>query len=416
MKCGGLKSFVGMTILVVGLPLPAWSLGKVTWGAEFTFFNPQTNDRTGTNRTVKRMRQHLTVNQEARFRFKEDWFLKEADKEMDFDSVPSGPGKSIGKNVSPDEATSLSIGRFTSPFGWWFEWGLDDKVMEIKTMMELEEYEENEQAMQDAIFASANLEGLYAPAFLGGGHINLGMTAFKGNDLLFRNFVVDLFNHNELFLGVFNYDTHNGVSLSVQTERVKRAVAQVIKDFDGGAYTGKNAQERFAADLQDALDLEVDMFFEKWGTDDGMENRHNYFAVNFSHVVAGKPYSRVELKGVRAQWSMNQWIRQIRLLTKRLRMLETIKKPILLKFRIPVEKLNLKKHLLQPPVNPEDALRSFYMYVTESGEAWADHTDYLWLKWHSDGEVERFQRSAWFKFNENKMVKSIRRTCETRLR
>jgi hypothetical protein len=69
----------------------------------------------------------------------------------------------------------------------------------------------------------------------------------------------------------------------------------------------------------------------------------------------------------------------------------------------------MEKHLLQPPIDPQWALRTFYEYVTESGLEWKDHTDYLWPKWITDHEVELFESTRWFKDREAK------RNCESLL-
>jgi hypothetical protein len=52
--------------------------------------------------------------------------------------------------------------------------------------------------------------------------------------------------------------------------------------------------------------------------------------------------------------------------------------------------LSLQDRVLNPPVDPQQALQAFHQYVTESGLRWEDHQDYLWPRWISSGEVERF--------------------------
>jgi hypothetical protein len=388
----------------------AFALGPTYFGAEFTFFNPQTGNRVGTNRLVQRLRDHLVKNQLDGAKFIEDHYL---DEDVDYDSVPNG--EYAGRDVSPSEMTSLSTGRFTSPSGWWFEWGLDDGVVEIKTKpMTLEEFRQYQGDMQDAIFVSAANEGLWPPAFLGGGHINLSMSTFKGNDLLLRNFFVDFLNHNELFMGIFNYDTHNSASICVQSSTVQKQVRSVIGKFDAGGFQGiEHSQEKFLREIQAALNLTGDDCLTEWNKNEppgeDSSSRQTYFAVNFFHVVPNMPYSRIEIRAVRAQQSMDMWIRQIELFQKRLEYLEKIVKPIALKRRVPVEKIDIehKKHHLNPPIQAQEALRSFYIYVTESGLRWQNHRDYLWPAWIQAGEVERFENSRWFTEREGSCAKLL---------
>ncbi len=370
-----MRANVALFLLIVS-SVPAWSLGKVTFGAEFTFWDPVVgvmNDEDPkmrvpptSGKVIQRMRDHL------------------------IDGQPEGE-KFIERDPRPDHHNSR--GQFVSPHGWWFEWGYDDSVIEVNTIpADVDFYERFENDMQDAIFVSAANEGFYPALYLGGGHINLGLSAFDGNILLLRNFVVDhLFNHNELFLGIFNYDSHNAASIYLQTENIRNRVLAIIKDFDDGKYRNSiDGQKNFLRDIQTAMNSETDPCFVKWGTGG---TRQCYFGLNFVHYNEGDS-SRVEFRGVRAQASMRVWINQIRLIKKRLHYLEKFDKPIPIQQGVRVRKLNFSKkvnHLLNPPVNPQEALASFHRYVTESGEKWEDHRGYVWPNWESSGELKRFE-------------------------
>lgn len=357
----------------------SWALGPVQFGAEFTFTNIQTFDQTGMDRVVERMRQHLINDQPDGEKFIEE--------DIEGESVP------------PEQSNSLSHGRFTSPHGWWFEWGPDDGVIEAKTIpADVEFYRRIQGDMQDAIFVSAANEGFAPAPWLGGGHINLGTSVFRGNDLLLRNFLVDMINHNELFLGVFNHDTNNAASFCLQTRRVQRSVYKVIANFDRGRFTGEDSQLNFLKAMHQAMDLESGPCFEKWKSD---HYRWPYQGFNLSHV-SRENWSRIELRGVRPQLSMDMWVRQIDLIYHRLLFLEKIKQPLEIKWRVPVKKLDFVKaeHHLNPPVDPQLAMRSFYTYVTESGLRWVDHRDYLWPQWTWSGALAQFESSNWFKSRE----------------
>lgn len=390
---GILWALLGIVTLAPAMSL---ALGPVYWGTEFTFFNPNVPPgvKSGINRVVQRMRNHLVQNQPPGEQFTEELYI---DEDVDYDAVPNG--EYVGRDVSPNEATSLSIGKFSSPHGWSFEWGLDDGVIEIKMKNTLENYERFRTDMEDAIFSSARNEGLEPALYQGGGHINLGMQAFEGNDLLLRNFIVDLYNHNELFLGVLGYDTHNAASICIQAKSVQRRVASVINAFDRGRFAGRQAD--FLHAIQEALDSADDVCFRKWKTGG---TRMTYFSMNYSHVQEGEPWSRIEIKCVRPQQSMDQWIRQIRLLQKRLLYLEAKTQPIPFGFVVPFEKIKAKKHLLNPPITAQAGLRAFYQYVTEVGERWEDHRDYVWPSWRFDGDLARFEDSQWFRVRQARLT------------
>ncbi len=380
-----------LLLLLLLAPVTGWPLGPVRFGAEFTFYNPEVGPIEdedpkkrivpGGDRVIQRMKDHL------------------------IDGQPDGAKFTFGP---PRLDTRQSNGRFTSPNGWWFEFGYDDSVLEIKTIPESPEYYRRYMSdMQDAIFVSAGNEGLWPAMFMGGGHINLGLEAFDGNPLLLRNFIVDtMLNHNELFLGVFNYDTHNAASIYVQSDKVQRVVRNIIKGFDEGDYTGIDGSKKFLQDLHVAMNLETDECFEHWRTGG---TRQCYFAVNLSHYSAGEA-SRIEFRAVRPQTSMDMWVRQIDLLHKRLLLLEKLKSPIPIRPRVKVAKLDFSpdvNHLLNPPVKPQEALKAFYIYVTEAGADWADHRDYLWPQWISSGELAKFEKSLWFRNRELRRCESL---------
>lgn len=352
-----------MTLLMA---FQAHALGRLRFGPEFTFCDLETAGSEKFSKTVQIMTNHLVHGQ------------------------PEGAKFKVEKRI------------FSSPNGWWFEWmqeGANEKigiVMEIKMFPAPAEYFRRfKDDMQDAIFASAANAGLFPALFRGGGHINISSSAFD-TDLFLRNFLVDLMNHNELFMGVFGYDTNNALPFALIPKSSEIAVRKVIRDFDNGAYK-KLGRNKFVSDLEAARATETDPFLKMWGKVKTVRAKH--FDFNLGHLQEQR---RLELRGVRPQASMDVWLRQIELLEARLKYLDGIKWPIPIKLEVPVEPIDLKNHRLNPPVDPQKALQAFYRYVSESGREWKDHTDYLWPKWITDGEVAKFEKSEWFKFRERK--------------
>lgn len=380
----------GLTIVWLSLCLAhaSHALGPLKFGPEFTLSDVQTGYSWKFNSVNARMIKHLIE------------------------------GQPEGSKFKVELSTNIEMYTFTSPNGWWFNWvreGTDDGngcSMEFRMIPESVEFYRHYQAdIQDAIFTSAALEGIYPALWRGGGHINISRSAFDSR-LLLRNFVVDMINHNELFLGIFGYDTFNALSFSLIPARARIAALQVIKQFDRGEILDT---EKFLWDLQKAMQIELDPFFPRWGSH--LDERGKYFALNLlrhSHEKA-----RIEIRAVRPQASVDVWVRQIDLIAHRLAYLDKIKRPIPIREIVPVKPISFsvaeENHMLNPPVDPQLALRAFYRYVSEAGMKWQDHRDYLWPQWTwtiegQPSELQKFETSQWFL--EREKLKSCEKNLE----
>jgi hypothetical protein len=284
--------------------------------------------------------------------------------------------------------------RFTSPNGWSFTTSRDPGVVEVQmSPLPLQEWERYQHDMQDAIFVSAANEGWFPALFRGGGHINIGIAELRdASPLLLRNFLADLFNHSELFMGIFNYDTNNALPYPLYATEARENIQRAFRRFDAGYIS--------LADLLNTVDAEQCAQSDDLGTYVwSLSTRNKYTAVSLINVtkVAG---GRLELRGVRPQASMDVWVRQIRLIYKRLVYLSRINRPIPIQPIVPLAEPIVRRmdgHGLNPPVDPQKALAAFHQYVMEAGEHWQDHKDYLWPEWLTDGEVRRYERSQDFK-------------------
>lgn len=346
----------------------AWSL-DILFGPEFTFGKID-NTPADPRMMIARMDSHLIDGQ--------------------------SPGAKFHRSPKRDGRTV----RYESPNGWNATVGRDSGVVEVQMKpMTVEMFAKFQRDIQDAIFASAANTDQWPLLWRGGGHINLSFKTFENDPILFRNFIVDCYNHNELFMGVLGYDTHNALSWNMHPER-RAALEKVIESFDRGNY--EFHLTRFAEDLSHALNqtgIAPEMLWEN-------EIRvPREFAINFGWVSGG----RLEIRAVRPQASVDMWVRQIRLIRNRLKYLQKLKHPLAIEQRVSVQPIDPQKHVENPPVDPQAALRSFYIYVTESGEKWRDHRDYLWPQWGWSGEIKKFERSHWFRQQQ-----SLRK-CEKRL-
>lgn len=289
--------------------------------------------------------------------------------------------------------------RFESPNGWDATVSKDPGVVEVQmSPMSVENFEKYKDDIQDAIFASAANTDQWPLLWQGGGHINLSVEAFRFEPLLLRNFIVDLYNHNELFMGVLGYDTHSALSWNMHPQKRER-FQQVLDEFDRGNFEfGFGGFTQAVNNVLNKPGLKPEFLWES-------VRLTKEYAVNFEEIVNG----RLELRAVRPQASMDVWVRQIRLIRNRLLYLQKLGRPLAIDQKVAVQSVDEEKHLLEPPVEAQAAMRAFYTYATEAGERWQDHRDYLWPKWGWDGEIEKFENSRWFKQQES------HKSCEKRL-
>lgn len=338
------------------------------FGPEFTFATEENGGFADTGRVRNRMHHHLITGQRRGCKF-ETYYE--------------------GGNV------------FVSPNRWSFTLTIDQGVIEVGMKpMTVEQYEKYEADIQDAIFASCANEAHFPYLFKGGGHINVDMHYFDDKPLLFRNFIVDLLNHNELFLGIWGYDTHNALPFDLIDPDDYQGIHEILKKFEGRLRNPNNQMPAAASLASDMYMLGVkskDPYFRLWHK----MGRTRQFALSFMTAMDHNREARLEIRSVRPQDSMQTFIGQIRLIRNRLRYLQKFNEPIALKPMTAIlPQPDPEAYKLNPPVNPHEALKNFYVYVRQSGERWQDHRSYLWPQWLSDGTVDDFENSDWFKSQE----------------
>jgi hypothetical protein len=352
---------------------PIHSLDPVRFGPEFTFMQDPTLIHGGD--LSDQMRKHLIENQP------------------------------IGAKFTLDQGYRDRL-RLISPNGWWAAVDNDSGGFEVNVNpMTPTEYKQYAEDLQDAIFVSAANIGHFPALWQGGGHINIDLGSFQGNLLLFRNFLVDILNHNELYMGIFNYDFRNARPPQVGYTSLYNLL--VKKGFN--TQWGFDDYVKHVLVKIDRVMSDVDPNLE-----DVAEEASSIFgSIGRAFSLAKRNASRLEFRAVRPQASMDVFIRQIELLEGRLRYLENFTSPIPYQAKVPLkpdaQEAIHSTYAYTPPVDPQQALRAFYEYVTESGQRWRNHRDYLWPQWIADGELERFESSAWFKSHENICIRLLQR-------
>jgi hypothetical protein len=313
--------------------------------------------------------------------------------------------------------------KFESPDNWWFDVWPDSGGMgiEIHTKpMTVDDFEKVSGDMEDAIFVSTRNLNMWPALFRGGGHINMDLNYFTDKPILFRNFLVDFVNHSELAMGILNYDTNNAVPIPLSPEifnQFKQKIAlfdQVIQDSSPANFRSPALTTLLAELIYEGIESIDHPFGDQWQWPEGSPiTKYTSISLYHSYGLEDDAGSRrIEIRSVRAQGGMDQWLRQIRLLRDRLRFLHKTYGETLLPIsvKVPIDFVSPEFNKLVPPVKPQRALQAFFVYVREAGHQWMDHRDYLWPAWiarqpgEAKSELELFEESDWFK---SQMCKAI---------
>ncbi len=262
------------------------------------------------------------------------------------------------------EISEISMSRSRISFGetFWFEIGVDPAVLEVTAKpMTLEEVKANESLIQSLVFDSAFEVGLTPHRRLGGGHIHLDIeTHFNHNELVFRNFVVDLFNSPELFMGALSHDYLNAPPTEVLERVVSDAIAAALFELDLGVIN---------------LEELTDRILDAYKKGNRMSDFAKYHAVNLSHTRT------LEIRGFRPQTSARHYIADLEILDRRIRLLENLTYP--LKYT-PKDysnsfsyEVSANLHTYTTHLEPEVILKSFAEYLAEIGLKLSDYAEWL---------------------------------------
>ncbi len=276
--------------------------------------------------------------------------------------------------------------------------GVDPAVLEMGTLpMTAAEFHKHSGEIQNVIFDTASDIGLTPQLFTGGGHINIGTYGFRNNRRLLLNFIVDFYNHPELSMGVFGYDTNNAINLRMVDPHLKilRRSVEALRQSEIDKYSYKIFVEILSDGL---LAHEKDPYHSFWlaqrGISQTFQPRYNNVALEVRNPTDTPENIRLEFRAVRPQATAKMFARQVELLRARMRYLEQLKANLELEDEpIPLIKARtLEENIYDPPIDPQLALARFHQYVTESGLNWSDYQDFIWPKWVTDGELERFNQ------------------------
>jgi len=242
----------------------------------------------------------------------------------------------------------------------------DDWVFEIGASPYTQvQFKNDLQVIQKVIFDIANKLGLSPHSRIGCGHIHLEYISYFNSDiLLFRNFIVDLFNRPYLFLGALSLDLLNAPPVSILSKTQQEILVKVIKEFDSLAEFDKTIA-RLGKDINDQV------YYQTYiqGNDSGeleffRKNQNKFQAINL------KNSETIEIRGLRPQKNSKEVLLLIYLFEGRINELKKIKSPINLNLVDLVDKVswttlnNIENYEVR--INPLEILNSLKNYCKDS--------------------------------------------------
>lgn len=234
--------------------------------------------------------------------------------------------KALEKNCSRGRCRIMLTGdrhgpayRVTYPDGFWYQVGMDQGVLEVQAKPGTRaDFAARQSLMQKDIFDLARKLGLNPHERLGGGHLNFGLADTFGNDAkLFRDFVVDQANHPELNLGILGGHPGNSPTMAELSPEGQHALRRLVEDFDRKPFDIYTFAQRLESEVYISNPL-------GWKNLDAYQN-FRVSAVN-RHLPAGQ--QRAEVRGIRPQKSMEEFLLECELYERRLEFLRSRPGPL----------------------------------------------------------------------------------------
>lgn len=245
---------------------------------------------------------------------------------------------------------------------FWFKIGTDPFVLEVTAQpMSAAKFRRYKTTIQKIVFSAAETAGLFVHERLVGGHIHLDLkTNFGRNDLLTRNFVVDLMNHPELFMGAFSHDYLNAPPVATLGAGALKKLEKIIARFDRG--------EIELSEMFSQIRSEV------YSSSKSIMSSSKYQAINLNHDET------IEIRGFQPQTSAEHHLAMIELLDARIEYLKTLDRPVPLEVENLAGKYRFKEvdnlHSYETLLEPRQIVEAYHKYVTEAGLDWNDYKDY----------------------------------------
>ena len=225
--------------------------------------------------------------------------------------------------------------------------------------------------VQTILFESAAEVGLFPHDRIGGGHIHLDVEShFKNDPVLIRNFIVDMFNHPELFLGTLGFDPLNAPPLAILSKEQIDTFENILANFDNNEID----IDTFIGNIKN------DVYNKSFMSGDDFTGSRDYYlrSLNkFQLVNLNNFPTTIEIRGFGPQKSVKHFFMQIKLLSARIRFLKKNKS------KIPFQKkyygehigytVNKDIHKYTNTIPDEAILDATKSYIVEAGESVDDY-------------------------------------------
>lgn len=246
------------------------------------------------------------------------------------------------KTAFDDREDGESLAKFQLADGFIIDIAEDPSVVEIRTTANTyAQFLDKKNVLQKIIFDSAAETGLSAlltqatDALSGSNHLNIGLDVFEGNYLFFRNFFIDLVNHQNLFVGIFEDDEFNAPPIGLLYQDQVEAFKNLMTSFDQ-AFSNKDqlSIEQFAREVQKRV------YTHGLGSNPHQrEVPEKYQLLNVTSIPDASVEAqrkRIEIRGMRAHRSMDEFLAVVEIFQNRLDYIS--KKNELITLSIPAKK------------------------------------------------------------------------------
>lgn len=287
---------------------------------------------------------------------------------------------------------------------WSFTINIDPGTIEVQaTPLTVKEYHSLSKLIQKDVFDMAKSIGIAPDGVNGAGHIHLDLHSnFENNPLLFRNFLVDFYNHTPVWMGALNFDDYNATVVARLSERQRENLEKVLAKFDSNPnYT--------IYDLAKSITKKV-YYKNPYNWEPG----YKYQALNLSRTVnvdLNEDQKTIEIRALRSQRSAEEYINLLTLFESRIQYLKTINHPI--KF------INKEAHFDDLYVLENNSksykkviVDSFYKYVTESGLSWEKYAAFL-PAWCNDVKIDQNLEAKMTRLTSTPIYSQLQRIIES---
>jgi hypothetical protein len=177
--------------------------------------------------------------------------------------------------------------RVVFPDGFRFNLTRDHRVIEITgDPIAQADLKVHTQKLTEVLLPAGQRIGLRPAKHTGGGHLHFDFQAFFKNDpRLLRDFLVDAFNHQEIYRVFFGGQVDNAPTLWQLPDSSRQAFLQLIEDFDRGPFSIFELIQR----------LESEVYHQTANA--RYSPPQKYQAISFIHALSG--HQTVEFRHVR---------------------------------------------------------------------------------------------------------------------